>query len=170
MTSWQSRWRHDNRKQSASAREHWCDVSCDIPYYTSAQTNWYAMYSLFRCSNSLMIFWYSRYEALSSFSFVNVGVMSSFRIYENVCTCTSFINTLIFSRIIKCWCWQKTNFIMSKIAILPLQHGISLSINLHVVVKESEQPRNWLFKDFMPLLKFSYCNLKPERKESFKLK
>ena len=26
-------WRHDNRKQSASAREHWCDVSCDFPYY-----------------------------------------------------------------------------------------------------------------------------------------
>ena len=25
-------WRHDNRKQSASAREHWCEVSCDIPY------------------------------------------------------------------------------------------------------------------------------------------
>ena len=25
-------WRHDNRKQSASARERWCDVSCDIPY------------------------------------------------------------------------------------------------------------------------------------------
>ena len=25
-------WRHDNRKQSASAREHWCDVSCYIPY------------------------------------------------------------------------------------------------------------------------------------------
>ena len=24
--------RHDNRKQSASARERWCDVSCDIPY------------------------------------------------------------------------------------------------------------------------------------------
>ena len=23
-------WRHDNK--SASAREHWCDVSCDIPY------------------------------------------------------------------------------------------------------------------------------------------
>ena len=26
-------WRHGNRKQSASEREHWCDVSCDIPYY-----------------------------------------------------------------------------------------------------------------------------------------
>ena len=26
-------WRHNNRKQSASAREHWCDVSCDIPYW-----------------------------------------------------------------------------------------------------------------------------------------
>ena len=26
-------WRHDNRKQSASARERWCDVSCDIPYW-----------------------------------------------------------------------------------------------------------------------------------------
>ena len=25
-------WRHDNRKQSTSARERWCDVSCDIPY------------------------------------------------------------------------------------------------------------------------------------------
>ena len=25
-------WRHDNQKQSASARERWCDVSCDIPY------------------------------------------------------------------------------------------------------------------------------------------
>ena len=24
-------WHHDNRKQSASAREGWCDVSCDIP-------------------------------------------------------------------------------------------------------------------------------------------
>ena len=33
MTSRQLRWRHNNRKQSASAREHWCDVSCDIPYY-----------------------------------------------------------------------------------------------------------------------------------------
>ena len=27
------RWRHDKRKQSASARERWCDVSCDIPYW-----------------------------------------------------------------------------------------------------------------------------------------
>ena len=26
-------WRHNNRKQSTSAREHWCDVSCDIPYW-----------------------------------------------------------------------------------------------------------------------------------------
>ena len=25
-------WCHDNGKQSASAREHWCDFSCDIPY------------------------------------------------------------------------------------------------------------------------------------------
>ena len=25
-------WRHDNRKQSASARERWCDVDFDIPY------------------------------------------------------------------------------------------------------------------------------------------
>ena len=25
-------WSHNNGKQSASAREHWCDVSCDIPY------------------------------------------------------------------------------------------------------------------------------------------
>ena len=25
-------WRHDNRKTLASAREHWCDISCDIPY------------------------------------------------------------------------------------------------------------------------------------------
>ena len=25
-------WYHHNRKQSASAREHWCDVSCYIPY------------------------------------------------------------------------------------------------------------------------------------------
>ena len=25
-------WRHDNGKQSASAREDWCDISCDIPY------------------------------------------------------------------------------------------------------------------------------------------
>ena len=25
-------WRHDNRKQSESAREHWCDISCYIPY------------------------------------------------------------------------------------------------------------------------------------------
>ena len=25
-------WRHNNRKQSASAREHWCEISCDIPY------------------------------------------------------------------------------------------------------------------------------------------
>ena len=24
--------RHDNRKHSASAREHWCDVNCDSPY------------------------------------------------------------------------------------------------------------------------------------------
>ena len=28
-------WHHDNGKQSASAREHWCDVSCDIPYFGS---------------------------------------------------------------------------------------------------------------------------------------
>ena len=28
-------WRHDNGKQSTSAREHWCDVSCDIPYYVA---------------------------------------------------------------------------------------------------------------------------------------
>ena len=26
-------WRHDNRKQSASARERWCNVGCDIPYW-----------------------------------------------------------------------------------------------------------------------------------------
>ena len=26
-------WRHDNRKQSASAPGHWCDVNCDIPYW-----------------------------------------------------------------------------------------------------------------------------------------
>ena len=26
-------WRHDNWKQSASACEHWCHVSCDIPYW-----------------------------------------------------------------------------------------------------------------------------------------
>ena len=32
MTSQQSRLRHDNGKQSASAREHWRDVSCDVPY------------------------------------------------------------------------------------------------------------------------------------------
>ena len=25
-------WRHDNRKQSTSARELWCDVSCDVSY------------------------------------------------------------------------------------------------------------------------------------------
>ena len=25
-------WRRDNKKKSASAREHWCDVSWDIPY------------------------------------------------------------------------------------------------------------------------------------------
>ena len=25
-------WRQDNWQQSASARAHWCDVSCDIPY------------------------------------------------------------------------------------------------------------------------------------------
>ena len=25
-------WSHDNRKQSSSGRERWCDVSCDIPY------------------------------------------------------------------------------------------------------------------------------------------
>ena len=25
-------WRHDNRKQLASACDLWCDVSCDIPY------------------------------------------------------------------------------------------------------------------------------------------
>ena len=25
-------WRHNNWKQSASARERWCDGSCDIPY------------------------------------------------------------------------------------------------------------------------------------------
>ena len=27
-------WCHDNRKHSASAREHWCDVICNIPYYS----------------------------------------------------------------------------------------------------------------------------------------
>ena len=32
-------WRHENRKQSASAREHWCDVSCDIPYWTYMYSN-----------------------------------------------------------------------------------------------------------------------------------
>ena len=32
-------WRHNNGKQSASAREHWCDVSCDIPY------SWFYIYS-----------------------------------------------------------------------------------------------------------------------------
>ena len=26
-------WRHDHGKQSASAHDHWCDVSCDILYY-----------------------------------------------------------------------------------------------------------------------------------------
>ena len=26
-------WRHDNRKQLANACKHWCDVSCDIPYW-----------------------------------------------------------------------------------------------------------------------------------------
>ena len=26
-------WHHDNPKQSTSAREHWCDVSCDIAYW-----------------------------------------------------------------------------------------------------------------------------------------
>ena len=25
-------WPHNNRKQSASADERWCDISCDIPY------------------------------------------------------------------------------------------------------------------------------------------
>ena len=30
-------WRHDNRKQSASASEHWCDVTCDIPYLLQHQ-------------------------------------------------------------------------------------------------------------------------------------
>ena len=34
MTSRKSRWRHHNRKQSASARKHWCDVNCDIPYFS----------------------------------------------------------------------------------------------------------------------------------------
>ena len=29
-------WHHDNRKQSASACEHWSDVSCDIPYWPVA--------------------------------------------------------------------------------------------------------------------------------------
>ena len=32
-------WRHDNRKQSTSAREHWCGVSCDIPYLDDSTTN-----------------------------------------------------------------------------------------------------------------------------------
>ena len=27
-------WRHNNRKQSASARERWYDVSCDISYWS----------------------------------------------------------------------------------------------------------------------------------------
>ena len=30
-------WCHDNQKQSVSAREHWCDVSCDIPYWEDKQ-------------------------------------------------------------------------------------------------------------------------------------
>ena len=31
-------WHHDNGKQSASARKCWCDVSCDIPYYSDKCT------------------------------------------------------------------------------------------------------------------------------------
>ena len=31
-------WRHDNGKQSTSAREYWSDVSCNIPYYLTQGT------------------------------------------------------------------------------------------------------------------------------------
>ena len=36
-------WRHDNGKQSASVREHWCDVTCDILYYLTSRhtTRWH---------------------------------------------------------------------------------------------------------------------------------
>ena len=33
-------WRHDNWKQSTSAPEHWCDVSCDIPYCNELPYKW----------------------------------------------------------------------------------------------------------------------------------
>ena len=41
-------WRQDNRKQSASAREHGCDITCDIPYWswtTSIGMIWWCIVS-----------------------------------------------------------------------------------------------------------------------------
>ena len=34
-------WRHNNRKQSASPCEHWCGVSCDIPYWNEVM--WFTL-------------------------------------------------------------------------------------------------------------------------------
>ena len=69
MMSRQSGWRHNNRKQSASVREHSCDVSCDIPYFFKnatyswilenvsqkiKQLEWKTVYNNLRCRNYFM--------------------------------------------------------------------------------------------------------------------
>ena len=45
-------WRHDNRKQSASAREHWCEVSWDIPYCSRETSFFCLVYKLRRIKDT----------------------------------------------------------------------------------------------------------------------
>ena len=45
-------WRHDNRKQSASAREHWCDVTFNIPY-SGRNGKWFLYNRVWYC-----MFWF----------------------------------------------------------------------------------------------------------------